>query len=352
LAIETTASGAGEPRADDGRERARPLISVVVPVRDNPSGLRELLARLEAQTLSRDRFEVVIGDDGSAEKEPGAIESGDGWVRVVRSPARTSYAARNEAVHAARGSMLAFCDSDCLPEPNWLEAGLAALDGDEIVAGQVAFVVPARPTVWSLLTIDMFFDQERNVRLLRGVTANLFVTRRLFEDLEGFDDSLPSGGDYDFVRRALDRGARLTYAPTAVVMHPTIDTAGPFLAKIWTTNRWYAVRRARARAHLSLAGALELVPLVGVALARRHALRPVATLYRPRLAAARVEPDRLATLRAVALLYLVVAPVAGLGRAQGWLGGLRATRRQRGLGASDSVRPSPGRAEPVKARGE
>jgi hypothetical protein len=41
-----------------------PLVSVIVPVRDNPGGIRELIQCLTAQTISRDRFEVVIGDAG------------------------------------------------------------------------------------------------------------------------------------------------------------------------------------------------------------------------------------------------------------------------------------------------
>jgi GT2 family glycosyltransferase len=74
-------------------------------------------------------------------------------------------------------------------------------------------------------------------RLGQAVTANLFVQQALFERLKGFDATLPSGGDYDFVARAVKSGARLRYEPRAVVRHPTMDRAPRFPRKVWDTNR-------------------------------------------------------------------------------------------------------------------
>ena len=299
-----------------------PRVSVVIPVRDNAAGVREVLRLLEAQTLAAERFEIVIGDDGSTAGSLAGIAGEDGRIRVVAGPPRTSYAARNRAVSAAHGSLLAFCDSDCLPEPTWLEEGLRALEHAELVAGEVAVVAPPQPRVWSLLTIDMFLDQQRNVRRANAVTANLFVRRELFDALGGFDGSLVSGGDYDFTERAVARGARLAYAERAIVRHPTIDGGWSFLRKVWTTNRWAGYRRARRGGRPDLLGLLHFVPILGVALARRHALRPCWHLHRPRLIASGLAPGWRDDLRALAVLYLIVAYVAGFARARGWIAGL------------------------------
>ena len=304
---------------------SEPFVSVIVPVRDNPEGIEELLRRLDAQTLPHERFEVVIGDDGSSGELP-TEEIGNGRVRVTRGPRQNAYAARNRAVEHARGRVLAFCDSDCLPDRTWLEEGLAALERSDVIAGEVTFVTPRPPTVWSLLTIDMFLDQERAVRLSRAVTANLFVRRELFDELGGFDDSLPSGGDYEFVLRAVERDARLAYAPGSIVRHPTLDQARTFLRKVWMTNRWAAFRRARAGYSPTVEGMLVLVPFVGLAVARRRADRPIGTLCRPRLTGAGLSPDWRDDLRALPVLYLPVAAVAGFGRARGWIEGMRTPR--------------------------
>ncbi len=281
-----------------------------------------MLDCLAAQTLPEERFEVIIGDDGSRpDLAPTAAAAGR--VRVISGPPRTSYAARNAAARRARGAALAFCDSDCLPEPTWLELGLAALEGVDIVAGEVRFQVPARPTIWSLLTIDLFLDQQQNVKLSRAVTANLFIRRSLFEELQGFDESLPSGGDYELVGRAVSRGARLRHAPQAAVGHPTTDKVSSFLRKIWKTNYADGVRRGRSRQRMDPVGILILVPVLGAAIARRRAFRPIYSLDTTRLGAAAQEPGFGTHLLAVAALYSLVCGFAGAGRVLGWLKGIR-----------------------------
>ena len=42
-----------------------PLVSVIIPVRDDPAGIRQVLACLSEQTLASHQFEIIIGDDGS-----------------------------------------------------------------------------------------------------------------------------------------------------------------------------------------------------------------------------------------------------------------------------------------------
>jgi GT2 family glycosyltransferase len=236
--------------------------------------------------------------------------------------------------------VLAFCDSDCLPEPRWLEQGLAALECADVVAGEVTFAAPEPPTVWSLLTIDMFLDQKRNVALSRGVTANLLVRRELFDRLGGFDASLPSGGDYDFVGRAVTSGARLAYARDAVVRHPTLDSRRVFLRKVWTTNRWRAVRMARARKRPGLKSVVGLVPGLGVAFARREALRPIWRLEESRLRAAGVSIGWRVHLGAMSLIYFVVAAVGGCAQVRGWLEGR--SMRDAFDGAGVAERQAPG----------
>jgi GT2 family glycosyltransferase len=296
---------------------------VVVPVRDNTAGARELIERLGEQTLPRRDFEVIVGDDGSHDDSCAVLATNDGWVRVVRGPSRTSYAARNRAAGVAQAGALAFCDSDCLPEPAWLENGLAALERSDMVAGEACFTAPDTPTIWSLLTIDMFLDQKRNVDFSRGVTANLFVTRAVFERLGGFAPSLPSGGDYDFVSRAVAAGASLTYAGNAVVLHPTIDDRRSFLRKVRSTNHWRAVRMARAGTRPSLTALITLAPVLGVAVARREARRPILGLEPSRLMASSLRPDWRTNLRALSRLYFVIAYVAGFAQFRGWLQGRR-----------------------------
>jgi len=310
----------------------RPLISVIVPVRNNAMGIAHVLACLEIQTLAADYFEVIIADDGSQPGQVPQVDSPEGRLRMVRCPPRTSYAARNTASLSARGAVLAFCDSDCLPDPRWLEEGLAAAAGAELAAGQVVFVPPAQPTLWSLLTIDMFLDQERDVRQSCAVTANLFVHRALFERLRGFDESLASGGDYDLVYRAVKAGARLVYAERATVRHPTMDTGRELLKKVWYTNYWAGVRAARRPGFQAprLARRGSIIPVAGSLRARLFAARPWFGLHRPRLLASGVSPSVWDDVRATFLIQTLISCVAGLGRFAGWWKGRAMDRKGSG----------------------
>jgi glycosyltransferase involved in cell wall biosynthesis len=303
------------------------FVSVIVPVRNDVDGVRELVRCLAEQTLSQSRFEVVVGDDGSDPGTLAGVAMPDGWVRVVSEAPRNAYAARNHAVAAATGGVLAFCDSDCRPDATWLEEGLVALEEADVVAGEVVFVAPAKASVWSLLTIDLFLDQRQNVDLERGVTANLFVRRAILERVGGFDPSMPSGGDYDFVRRAVRLGARLVYAPRAVVRHPTLDNRAALLRKVWFSNFWSAARLSRDGGFPDPIGTLLMVvPVIGAARARRKALRPVFRLERRRLQAAALRSGTREELRALAALYFFIAYVAGMARVVGWIRGRRLPR--------------------------
>src|SRR3954447_17338994 len=133
-------------------DRMAPEVSVIVPVRNGGADLTELLKTLSLQTVGRDRFEVVIGDDGSTDGSADGLDD-DTWVRVVPGPPLNSYAARNRAVRASLAPVLAFCDADCRPEPEWLEEGLRALASMDVAAGRIRFIPPEDRTVWSLIDV-------------------------------------------------------------------------------------------------------------------------------------------------------------------------------------------------------
>src|SRR6188472_4377388 len=114
-----------------------PTVSVVVPFRDRRPLLRDLLDALEDQSWTD--VEVVLVDDGSTD---GAADEAEGRavggrpITVLRQEGSGAVAARQAGVAAARGRILAFTDSDCVPDPGWLEAGVAAFDaGADVVQG-------------------------------------------------------------------------------------------------------------------------------------------------------------------------------------------------------------------------
>lgn len=219
---------------------AQPRVTVIVPVRDDAAGLQRLLARLAAQTLPAKQRELIVVDDASRDDAVGAVAERAG-ARVLRlERAGGSYAARNAALARADGDVLAFTDADCLPRPDWLERGLAALESADLVAGHVEMLLSPRPTTAELIDLARHLHQERNVAAGFGATANLLVRRVALDRLGGFEERVRSGGDHELGRRATAAGLRLVYAADAVVEHPARRSGRAVMRK--------SLRLARSRA--------------------------------------------------------------------------------------------------------
>jgi glycosyltransferase involved in cell wall biosynthesis len=297
-------------------------VSVITPVRNGRADLERLLDALSRQTLPRDQFEIVIGDDGSTDGSTDDLATGDGWVRVAAGPPRNSYAARNRAVGEARADVLAFCDADCVPEPEWLEQGLAALERTDMAAGKIRFIVPEDRSVWTLLDMDGTKNHEQQVKNGNAETCNLFLRRELYDRVDGFDDSLPEHGDFDFAERCVADGARLDYVPEAVVWHPARVKAKPFVRALWIYNRWYAARESRERRMPDAVKLRSWVPVVQTFRSRRRFGRGVGP-DRSWLGANGVEPSLRETLLALPLIYLFVPYLRGAAQLRGWWDGRR-----------------------------
>lgn len=288
------------------------LISVIVPVRDHPDGVKQLVACLSSQTLAADRFEVIIADDGSTEELPKLLTHRCRSIRVTRGAASNSYVARNRAAKLARGQLLAFTDADCLPRTDWLARGAEALRWADIVGGHVELLLPARATTWAIIDATLF-DQARFVAMGKAATANLFVSRTLFEQHGGFDPTQPSGGDWDFVERCVRSGARLAYAPDAVVEHPTRSGPLEFLRRRWRIEHAMA-RRFTGRELTFRAVNSAREPVVP----RRWGF---AVGYdESRLIALGVSGGWRTRLRTLPARYLLIPPVEALAQITGWLG--------------------------------
>ena len=204
---------------------AKPLVSVIIPVYDDPERLNLCLRALEHQTYPRASYEVIVVDNGSYESVEPLAEVFE-QVRIVHESQVGSYAARNKGISVCRGEVLAFTDSDCVPTKEWIERGVTALGlvpDCGLVAGRidVFFAEGGRPTAVELYESITAFPQKLYVEQLNfGATANLFTLRSVFESVGLFDCDLRSGGDKDWGQRVYAAGYRLLYADDARVSHP------------------------------------------------------------------------------------------------------------------------------------
>lgn len=209
-------------------------VSVLVAVRNDPEGARATLDALTGQTLRAADFEVLVVDDASTDSTAEAVAAHPRAVLLRRPVRGGAYVARNQALAAAQGSVLAVTDAGCVPDATWLERGLARVRREEraVVAGRIAMPLGHRPTLAAMVDVIHHLDQERYVKGSGyAVTANLIVPEAAFAEVGVFNEDLRSSGDAEWTGRARVAGYEIVYAPEVVVVHPPRTTAREILRK-------------------------------------------------------------------------------------------------------------------------
>jgi glycosyltransferase involved in cell wall biosynthesis len=204
-------------------------ISIIIPFLNNIELLKSCLYALSNQTYPSEKCEIIVVDNGSIESLD-SIQNDFPNVLLVQEIKSGSYCARNKGITIAQGNIIAFTDSDCIPSFDWLEQGINDLLSHRncgIIAGkiQIFFQDPSKPTLIELYEKVSAFPQEKYVRERQfGVTANLFTFKSVIEDVGKFNDTLKSGGDREWGRRAANYGYQVFYADKVCVKHPSRKT--------------------------------------------------------------------------------------------------------------------------------
>jgi len=266
--------------------QAAPRVSVVVPHYRDLAALDRCLAALERQTLA-EPFEVVVADNNSPEGAEAIAAVIAGRARLVVVTERGAGPARNGGVAASRAPILAFTDSDCVPTPGWLAAGLAALDRHDFIGGHVSVLVgdPARMTPVEAFEAVFAFNFKDYIER-KGFTGsgNLFVARTVFDRVGGFRPAVSE--DVDWSYRARHLGYRLGYAPAAEVAHPARTHWPEFMGKWCRVQReMWTLARTRRFGRLGWAARMWAMPLSALAHTPRVLTSPVLPDARTRLAA-------------------------------------------------------------------
>jgi GT2 family glycosyltransferase len=195
-------------------------VSVIIPVFQDWRRLGLCLEALERQSLAAAEFEIIVANNEPNDDHPAVCLPAN--VQIIHEPRPGSYAARNAAAAIASGEYLAFTDSDCIPDPDWLRNGLAALKANPgaRIAGPVSIFREEGSTYYAYLyDLHTAFPQREYVASGVSVTANLLVPRSVFERVGRFEERF-TGGDIEWNRRAQAAGVPLVYGDDVLVRHP------------------------------------------------------------------------------------------------------------------------------------
>jgi GT2 family glycosyltransferase len=198
-----------------------PKVSVIVCSYNGGQTLEACLRSLKK--LNYPDYEVVLVDDGSKDNTK-EIVSHHPWVKTIHQPNMGLSVARNVGAAHASGEILAYTDSDCMADPDWLYYLVGTLlSGDYAGVGGPNISPPAQN--WHQACVAAAPGGPSHV-LLTDVVAehipgcNMAFHRWAFDKVGGFDPEYrKAGDDVDFCWRLQQEGQVIAFSPSAIVWH-------------------------------------------------------------------------------------------------------------------------------------
>ena len=213
-------------------------ISIIIPNYKDNERLIGLLAALEYQNLNKEKWDVLVVNNDS--EIPLALPDEftvSYRMRILEEPKAGSYAARNRGIKEAKGDILAFTDSDCLPDKNWLRNAYRYFENDEarkigVLTGPIPlfFRNPSCLSAAEVYEKYTGFTTESYALEGNAVTANWFSYAAVIEEFDGFDSDLKSNGDSELSGK-ISTKYTVDYKKDIIVNHPARYTVEELICK-------------------------------------------------------------------------------------------------------------------------
>lgn len=195
----------------------RPLVSFVIPVRNDVERLRRCLTSIVSNNYPRALIEIIVVDhdsiDGSglAARQYGAI--------VLRSSGDCVAELRNRGARAALGTIIAFVDADHEIDPQWISSAVAILASGEVAATGSAYLTDPKAN-WVQRQYDgLRVRPEHRQEVAWLGSGNFAVKRQAFERVGGFNTTLTACEDVDLCNRLRLAGHRIVADPALRSVH-------------------------------------------------------------------------------------------------------------------------------------
>lgn len=230
-----------------------PFVSVVVPVKNRPEPTKRLVESFLDQTYSNSEL-IIVGDFNDATWST-VEEFLSERVRIIRarvlSEGRDANAKRNVGLEAAKGDVLVLTDSDVVLPSDWLETGVRLMgEGYEVVAGGLLSVgdgnflsgyVDQNPLGAKTCRFDppyvLTAENAGKGRYKQPITANIFLTRRVYEEVGGLDaDFTTPYEDYPYADSIIWGGNSILCTSELDVWHSHRDSAPDLAKEYWRSG--------------------------------------------------------------------------------------------------------------------
>lgn len=194
----------------------QPFVSIVMPALNEEMYIGQTLEALHNIDYPRDLYEIIVVDNGSTDRTTEIVQSFE--VSLLYEPSASNVGAvRNAGVRAAKGEIIAFLDSDCLADSDWISKGLRMLEKHPKTAIGGGYRLPNSAT-W----IEKYWVLEKKEHTLVSRTllgCNIMLRRSALVEVGGFNEHVTSGEDSELHRQLLANGTEVLMTGELSVVH-------------------------------------------------------------------------------------------------------------------------------------
>lgn len=195
-------------------------ISIIIPALNEEKMIGRCLESLTKLVFARDRFEVLVIDNGSRDRTLAIADSFKDRLnlKVLQQAGVRISALRNLGARAATGDILAFLDADCLAPADWLDQMLVLAPANGAGVLGAHYLLP-EDSSWVGRTWHRYQEAPKSGEVSHVPAGDLIMRREDFLKLGGFDETIQTNEDYELCERARKAGMDVRAFPQIGVIH-------------------------------------------------------------------------------------------------------------------------------------
>lgn len=218
------------------------MVSVIIPAYNAEKTIGMCLDALTKQDYSGE-YEIIVIDDGSTDSTPDIVSQFN-KTQLIRQKNAGPASARNKGASVARGEIVLFTDSDCVPEPGWIFEMLRSFHEDREVVG-VKGAYKTRQQEITARFVQLEYEDKYNYMLKDRYidfidTYSAGFRKDIFMEMKGYDTDFPvaCAEDVELSYRMSNEGYKMVFNPDAVVYHTHPKSLIDYLKKKYKFAYW------------------------------------------------------------------------------------------------------------------
>lgn len=265
-----------------------PLVSVIIPCRNEEKTIHESILSLQKQQYPMDRLEIIVADGFSTDhtrEKLAKLKKIIPQLYVVDNPQIITPAAMNCAIRASRGSVIVLLGAHASFSENYLAEAVKLLESEDVdcVGGRIETIssTPSAQVIAIAMSSpfgigDAKFRYSDKEELVDTVAFGAY-RREVFDRIGYFDEALPRNEDDEFNYRLRKTGGKILLSPKMRAQYYSRAS----LRSLWRQYYGYGKGKVKvAQKHATMMKARHIIPALFVA---STVILSIISLFQPTL---------------------------------------------------------------------